>query len=155
MNKITLKVPNECPKKWKDLTITNNSKENYCSACEKVVIDFFSMTDEEIKFFFQSRAGISVCGRIASSEGNKKIKRHHQYLLNLHSKIEDSYKKNIMKPFYLFIISGLILLTGCEQTVVGEIVPEFDSIEPPVKVDSTAPLSNDSLDHKLIEQPKK
>lgn len=151
MDKILLKIPNQCPKKWNDLQFTNNAKEKYCNTCETVVIDFTSMSDEEIKSFFQSRTGISVCGRIASSEGNKKIKKHHQYLLNLHSKIEDSYKKNILKPFYLFIISGLLLLTGCEQTVVGEIVPEFDSIEPPVKVDSTAPLSNDSLDHKPIQ----
>jgi hypothetical protein len=60
-----LSIPNPCNEKWENFRRT--SKGGFCSSCSKVVIDFTSMTDSEIKAYFK-KPNDSTCGRFRSSQ---------------------------------------------------------------------------------------
>jgi len=72
----TLSVPNRCSEKWDHLAPTD--KGGYCSTCEKMVIDFTKMTDDEIVNFFK-RNSAHVCGRFQPQQ----LKAYTQMKLNV------------------------------------------------------------------------
>lgn len=58
--KTILSIPQACSETWSNMTRVPGG--GFCSSCEKTVIDFTNMTDDEIATFLQHRSA-SVCGR--------------------------------------------------------------------------------------------
>ena len=54
-------IPNPCHENWE--LMTPQERGRHCKVCNKVIIDFTTMTNEEIILYLQS-AKESVCGRI-------------------------------------------------------------------------------------------
>lgn len=57
---ISLAIPTPCAEKWD--TFTPAPAGGYCGSCNKVVIDFTRMTDDQVLAFFGSRPA-HTCGR--------------------------------------------------------------------------------------------
>lgn len=57
---IHLDIPNPCQEKWDSFQPT--AKGGFCSSCQKEVIDFSKLDDEQIKAFFKTQP-THVCGR--------------------------------------------------------------------------------------------
>jgi hypothetical protein len=57
---LSLTIPRPCGEKWENFTPTSTG--GFCSSCNKVVIDFTSMSDEEIFDFFNKKP-VYACGR--------------------------------------------------------------------------------------------
>lgn len=64
-NKIQLSIPTPCQENW-DL-MTTQEQGRHCAVCHKTVIDFITMSDEEIMQYF-IRNKEKVCGRISSDK---------------------------------------------------------------------------------------
>lgn len=72
MNKkaIFLKVENPCTEQWNSMNVSENGR--YCMACEKVVIDMTTWSDQQFIDFFNRNTG-AVCGRVKRHKTNQWI----------------------------------------------------------------------------------
>lgn len=57
---LALSIPRPCAEKWEDFILTSNG--GFCGSCNKSVIDFTKMSDEQIIDFFKARPA-HTCGR--------------------------------------------------------------------------------------------
>ncbi|MBT32487.1 MAG: hypothetical protein CMO01_22715 [Thalassobius sp.] len=62
---ITLDIPKPCGEKWS--TFTPTATGGFCASCQKNVIDFTKMTDDEIQQFFLNKPR-HACGRFHPSQ---------------------------------------------------------------------------------------
>lgn len=66
--RISLRLDEPCHQKWSEMTPSDQGR--YCDSCEKNVIDFSQMTDNEIlKFLGENRSGF--CGQFRASQLNR------------------------------------------------------------------------------------
>lgn len=112
------------------MTPENNGR--HCSSCSKVVVDFTSMSENQIKEFFRNNTG-KLCGRI------------HVHQLNPKYTYPSSYKA----PWYAhrilqYALSGLLTLKVAELSAV-----EGQSINP----DKISLIKNDIYAGKNISTP--
>ncbi|MBT1697006.1 carboxypeptidase-like regulatory domain-containing protein [Fulvivirgaceae bacterium PWU4] len=60
MKNLSLSIPKPCSEKWENFSSTTNGA--LCGSCNKVVVDFTSMSDEALIDFFSKTKG-HTCGR--------------------------------------------------------------------------------------------
>src|SRR6476620_134387 len=70
MHKFTLSIPTPCHENWDQMTPVE--KGRFCGACQKTVIDFTNMTDQQLAAFFKKPTG-SVCGRFVKDQLERNI----------------------------------------------------------------------------------
>lgn len=70
----TLNIPSPCSEKWSDFSPTDTG--GFCSSCQKTVVDFTKMTDEEVVHFFAS-APANACGRFRADQLKSYSYRHN------------------------------------------------------------------------------
>lgn len=64
-SRISLRLDEPCTQQWSDMTPSTTGR--YCDSCEKNVIDFSQMTDNEIlKFLSENKSGF--CGQFRASQ---------------------------------------------------------------------------------------
>jgi len=56
-----IRIPKPCHEDW--ATMTPNEQGRHCNACYKTVVDFSSMTDEEVQYFFIHKKKRGICLR--------------------------------------------------------------------------------------------
>ena len=61
-----LAIPNPCSQSWDSMIPTNTGK--HCEACNKTVLDFSRMKDEEIQNYFSLNQNNPVCGRFKKDQ---------------------------------------------------------------------------------------
>jgi len=62
-----LSIPKPCHEDW--AAMTPNEQGRHCNICCKTVVDFTSMTDEEVKYFFLNKnKKETVCGRFKNEQ---------------------------------------------------------------------------------------
>ena len=59
-------VPNPCHASWDKMTEQDNGR--HCRSCDKVVVDFTNMSDEEIKNYFRAHQSQKICGHFKSDQ---------------------------------------------------------------------------------------
>jgi hypothetical protein len=57
---IQIQVPQPCHASWDKMTPQQDGR--HCKSCDKVVVDFSQMNDDEIKDWFSKKEGKKVCG---------------------------------------------------------------------------------------------
>lgn len=107
-----LTVPNPCQEKWDSFQSTQ--KGGFCSSCQKEVIDFSKLDDEQVKAFFKTRPA-HVCGRF------KKVQ--------LKSYV---YAEPSPKPFskITFMLMGIVLFFYSRPVVAQKSVQPMEQREP-------------------------
>lgn len=68
---IQLSIPEPCHEDWDKMT--NVDKGKFCGACQKKVIDFTNMSDEQLMAFFRKPAIGSTCGRFMGEQLDRNI----------------------------------------------------------------------------------
>lgn len=69
-NPISIKIDKPCHEDWDKMT--PNEQGRFCGACQKNVIDFSTMTDNEIIAFLSEHTG-KLCGQLRGSQLNRVI----------------------------------------------------------------------------------
>ncbi|MHA4808073.1 T9SS type A sorting domain-containing protein [Flavitalea flava] len=67
---LTLTIKSPCHEDWANMQ--TNGTGRHCAACQKVVVDFTSMTDAEI-IHHLALAGKNICGRLAKDQLNRQL----------------------------------------------------------------------------------
>jgi hypothetical protein len=72
-NPLALRIPEPCHQDWNDMQ--PNEKGRHCNACQKTVVDFTSMSDQEILQYMNraKRDGANVCGRARNSQLSRRL----------------------------------------------------------------------------------
>jgi hypothetical protein len=68
---LALSVTKPCHENWEEMLPTEQGA--YCRSCCKNVIDFSSMTDQEIFDYFQKKTNEPVCGRFGNDQLNRPL----------------------------------------------------------------------------------
>ena len=64
--KYKLTIPEPCPENWDKMTPNENGR--YCMSCSKTVVDFTSMSPNEVQHFFIQNQNKKICGRFKNSQ---------------------------------------------------------------------------------------
>lgn len=70
-NKINLTIPTPCHENWDKMTPVE--KGRFCGSCQKQVVDFTVMTDQELVQYFKKPSAGSVCGRFMTDQLHREI----------------------------------------------------------------------------------
>lgn len=68
---IQLNIAEPCHENWQNMTPQQQGR--YCGSCQKTVVDFTMMSDQEVLNYFL-KADHNVCGRFADDQLNKELK---------------------------------------------------------------------------------
>lgn len=68
-HKMIVNIPNPCTENWDLMTKTEQGK--HCASCNKVVIDFSGMSDEQIVKILLEQKGKKVCGNFYNTQLKK------------------------------------------------------------------------------------
>jgi len=79
---LSLTVPNPCQQTWNDMILNNEGR--FCNHCNKTVIDFTQLTDEQVAAVFKNTRG-RVCGRFTVSQLDRDLltprtTHHNQFI---------------------------------------------------------------------------
>lgn len=69
--KLTINIPEPCNEGWDNMTPAD--KGRFCNSCQKTVIDFTAMTDNELLDFFIKAQGRPICGHYLQTQINRDI----------------------------------------------------------------------------------
>lgn len=115
--------------------MTPNDKGRYCNSCAKTVIDFTSMTDEQVQHFFFDHRHEAICGHFKKSQ--------------LHCIVIDLPKNifTIKMPAWMRFLVACLLIFGIsmfpfETTIAGKPASEMYLYqgEPLLKKQDTTPI---------------
>jgi hypothetical protein len=107
-------------------------KGKHCNVCQKSVIDFTSMSGNEIMEYLNSKKTERVCGRFLTSQVMVKRTKSHEVLIELYERTENNSNIRFFNQFSLFIIIACMLVVGCDipKNVEKQTIVE---IEKPIK----------------------
>ena len=69
--RIQLYIPEPCHENWNSMTMVE--KGRFCGSCQKQVVDFTGMNDEQMVAFFRKPTPGPVCGRFVKDQLNRPI----------------------------------------------------------------------------------
>ena len=120
-----IKIPEPCTADWQGMTPQKDRR--FCVSCEKVVVDFTRMTDEDIKTYFASYAEQKTCGRFADTQLNRPLTEKASSLNTLYNRIQQTDYRFFFKQTALFFVGSMIWLSSCVRRtahVVGELAAD-------------------------------
>ena len=112
MKKTNIILTNPCNKNWDKMTPNENGR--HCISCNKNVIDFTKMNQNQILEFLNSNKNDKICGKILDNKVIVKRPTHHQYLIVLYQKTSKS-KYPLVRPFFVSSIFLIMFLVGCNR----------------------------------------
>lgn len=130
MESLEISIPKPCEASWSKMTQESNGR--FCGTCQKVVIDFSAMSNEEIKTYFKSIGKTSVCGRFSTIQ----LSQQNKLGVTMVGKLPLSK----MLAALTLILSGLVF--SCERHTKGEVL-----------VTNTLRPTLDSTVHEEKQQP--
>lgn len=114
------------------MTVAENGR--YCLSCDKVVVDFSKMTDQEIRSYFLRNAGKKCCGyfrseQVASGARGKLWSRYY-------SNFRNGQQRSVLGIAAMLIALLGLLVSGCKQhtATTGEV--SVDGIAQPDSANS-------------------
>jgi hypothetical protein len=127
---LKIQIAEPCHENWDKMLGEERGK--FCLSCQKTVVDFSRMTNEEIINYFEQNAGKSICGRIAKHQHNTPI---------------SNYRK-IITPWFNKYVAGLFMALGFYQPLRGQTVefkPEHHMMKGKIAVKNTQMPSDKKL----------
>lgn len=131
-------VPSPCHEKWDKMQPQENGR--HCDSCQKVVIDFTKMTDQQIIDHLSANAGKKMCGTFKNSQlppPPQQQKIHHQ-------------DKTLLFLAALLLVFGMTLFS-CQSVDFGDkgtcdpLKQEGCTFTTGIMIISPPPLHKDSL----------
>ena len=136
MKKSPVTVNNPCSQKWDSMN--PHGEGRFCESCNKTVVDFTKMKNEEILSYLKNQPG-KTCGYFLPHQVEVKRPKHHQFLLNWYEKTQNGITTRFFRNVPLAFIAFCMTLVGCNSPkTTGEIEVPSDSLE------SEVPLNYDT-----------
>jgi hypothetical protein len=131
-----LQIPEPCHENWNAMSPAD--KGRFCASCQKVVIDFSRMTDNELAAFFKKPSG-SVCGHLRQDQLNRDL-------------VIPRKRIPWIKYFFQFILPAFLF--SARATAQGRVVGRIKS-KTPVRTETRihdSVLTTSSLGDKARQQ---
>lgn len=61
-----LNIPEPCHERWDEMT--PEAKGRFCGSCQKIVVDFTAMSDEQVKTYLLDKKNTNTCGRFYATQ---------------------------------------------------------------------------------------
>lgn len=122
----SIQIDNPCAENWNEMTKTDKGK--FCAMCEKNVIDFSKLTDNEILKIVESN-NKNLCGRFTQAQLNRVL--------------IDTNQQNSPKLYQ--ILAGLLLFSSADANAITE-KPKIANFENNTK--NPIILENDTINKK-------
>ncbi len=120
--KLFIKIPEPCHEDFSKMTPKDNG--SYCGSCEKTVVDFSKMNDEQIALYVAAHPNEKMCGRFTSSQLNRP--------LSFAGMSKSSFLKMFVYILFIVFGAGLFAFTYVQNNndrTVGELVVNTDTIK--------------------------
>jgi hypothetical protein len=117
MRNFKIHIPTPCHAEWNSMT--PNSEGKFCGSCQKTVVDFTSMSDDEIRNYFTKNYSAKVCGHFKSSQITPAPLFIGRKLNHLYDFLESTRKPYFFKAAALFIVGVCMTFAGCVQRTTG------------------------------------
>ena len=104
---LQIKIPKPCHEDWNAMTPTTRGA--FCSACSKDVVDFTSMSDDEVQHYLLNKAGEKVCGKFNNTQ-------LHRIRINIPNQIFYSRIAGWKKFMAVVMLAFGSMLFGCDVT---------------------------------------
>lgn len=126
-------IPKPCHQKWDEMT--PDEKGRYCKACNKTVVDFTKMTDDEVLSYFTQHQGQKVCGKVHKSQ----LAQNEVEISIPLSTIKKGLTKWQVFGLSLLLVFG-VLLTGFKDTHQTKATFKLEQNYSAFKIDSPPPI---------------
>jgi hypothetical protein len=101
---LRIQIAEPCHENWNKML--EEEKGKFCLSCQKTVVDFSRMTNEQIINYFEQNAGKSTCGRIAKHQHDTPI---------------SNYRK-VVTPWFNKYVAGFFMALGFYHPSKGQTV---------------------------------
>ena len=92
---IQLSIPTPCQQRWEAMKIAKDGR--YCGNCQKTVVNFAAINDQQIAAYFSSQPINSVCGRLNVNQLNRNLVA-----------VPDAPNHSLKQRWLGFITAGLV-----------------------------------------------
>lgn len=148
-NKIN--ILNPCNENWSSMS--PNKKGRFCNSCNKTVVDFTKMRNNEIqKFFIENSNNESICGYYKFNQVESEKNTRYTYLRDRFNRI----KVKPIKILALFSLSLAFMFSSCIMGKRAEQISEEELIENDTtnKINDTVQNVEQKIDSIKNEQNK-
>lgn len=115
MKKHKINIPKPCHEDWNKMT--QEEKGRFCGVCNKTVIDFTQMSEQEVEAFFKKPA-VSLCGRFRKEQlKNTKVLQKHN----------PSFTFNLFRYTWPALV---LFMKSCseQEPLIGDIVTTEENV---------------------------
>lgn len=155
-NKITISVPTPCSESWENMTPGGNGR--FCNSCKQIVVDFTTMTNDEILAYFMTYKSDKICGHFNRGQVATGKNKFHKYLLKAYCSAYE-IKHNFLKKATILLLGSVLTITGCDLGATGKIAAEDnrttgDSIALPIDSIKNNEPKKDSLNNSTFKSKR-
>jgi hypothetical protein len=134
-----IQIPSPCHENWDAMTPAGQGA--FCSACEKTVIDFSKMTDQEITYYFTSHTDNKICGRFRTDQLQK---TKNNYPLPYQAMKRPFYRNFFIAALVSFSTSLYACISSPRKQQATEIQNQVKPV-PPIKKNIHLSAGTDSV----------
>jgi len=142
MNTVQIKIPKPCPENWNAMTPDKNGR--YCHSCNKVVVDFTLMSDDEIKNYFKQVSGTGTCGRFSYDQVQVERTKREIFFKSVYDKLQ-GIKISPVRYASVLMLGFVMMMFGCDfGRTTGEPQLTGESIDTSQYIHEGIPVCKDT-----------
>lgn len=128
-SKFSIQIPSPCHEDWNQMLPAEQGR--FCQSCEKTVVDFSQMSDEQVLNYFKLKQSTSerVCGRFRAEQVSKPVQNQWQ-------KWPMSLQRFAMALVAVVILGGASACHSTDQTVGDVVFVEEDTLQVAAPIDT-------------------
>jgi hypothetical protein len=119
-------IPNPCSENWDNMKPNGNGR--HCSVCDKTVVDFTKLSDNEIKQYFLQNSTKKTCGHFHKGQLNFEKNKIQKYFTDLYYKVYFGINYKLPRIVILLLISFMLTIIGCNTPTQGELIGKTEKI---------------------------
>lgn len=115
--------------------MTPDATGRFCTDCKISVKDFTTLNAEEIEHWNTNDDSEHRCGNFYAEQLDKPFGNWKDIIISWYQTVQaSSYRYRLLKPIMLFLVSSLLILTGCRsRQLAGAWAYDTDSTKHGVK----------------------
>jgi hypothetical protein len=137
-----LSIPKPCNENWNEMTPQQQGA--FCKVCAKVVVDFSSMSDEEVLRYFENKKEEKTCGRFRVSQLSP-----YEVKVNLQSvAAQRSFPKIFAASLFIFFSSLFVCKSDTGEPMMLNVIPvdTLDTVSKVLRTDTLSVTQTDSIE---------